>query len=129
MSELRDRIAEALYAHNARDLGFELPDHKGRTAVPWELLPAGAKGSWYPRVDAILALPGIAVVELPEISEWPKPGCPRWDFYPFVRVEHDDEGEIVLGEGADPYRINIIEARNLAAALLAAAEYAEKEAK
>lgn len=48
MSELRDRIAEALYENSVRELGFGLPDHKGRTAVPWDRLPEGAKESWYP---------------------------------------------------------------------------------
>lgn len=117
MSELRDRIAEALYAHNARELGFELPDRKGRTAVPWEKLPAGAKESWYPRADAILAIPGIAVVELPEPDQ--SPPAPYWDGG-WIRTERR---LVVLGE----QQIAVSSARVIAAALLAAAEYAERD--
>lgn len=117
MSELRDRIAEALYENSVRELGFELPDHKGRTAVPWDRLPEGAKESWCPRVDAILAIPGIAVVELPEPDQ--SPPAPYWDGG-WIRT---DRRLVVLGE----QQITVSSARVIAAALLAAAEYAERE--
>lgn len=71
--------------------------------------------------DAILAIPGIAVVELPEPAEavrcWP------------VVVGGEPEsvylaqGEVVVSGGL---RLYTDEARDLAAALLAAADYAER---
>lgn len=94
--ELRERIAELL----------ELL----RPATPAEA------------ADAILAMPGIAVVELPGPAEagrcWP------------VLVGGEPEslylsqGEIVISGNL---RLYVDEATSLAAALLAAAEYAERE--
>lgn len=117
MSELRDRIAEALYENSVRELGFGLPDHKGRTAVPWDRLPEGAKESWYPRVDAILAIPGIAVVELPEPHR--SPPMPFWN-----GGEIRTDGRlVVMGD----YSLTVSSARIIAADLLAAADYAERD--
>lgn len=107
-NELRDRIAELLIAHPSglRAVG-DPPDW------PWAV------------ADAILALPGIAVVELPgpddgrddwldaTVRTGLSKGCPR-----SVDVELDPGAVIGL---------SVEYARDLAAALLAAAEYAERE--
>ena len=95
-NELRERIAELL----------ELL----RPATPSEA------------ADAILAIPGVAVVELPEPAEavrcWPA----------LVGGEPESvylaQGEVIVSGGL---RLYADEARDLAAALLAAAEYAERE--
>lgn len=68
--------------------------------------------------DAILAIPGIAVVELPE-PERPRVGRYIW-MDDLVTV---NSGAIDL----DYQSISATDARDLAAALLAAAEYAERE--
>lgn len=102
-NELRDRIAD-IAAHE------DLPG-------AWDF------GLWV--ADQILALPGIAVVELPEPDDgrddWLdatvrtglSKGCPR-----SVDVELDPGAVIGL---------SVEYARDLAAALLAAAEHAERE--
>ena len=72
--------------------------------------------------DAILAIPGIAVVELPEPAEavrcWPA----------LVGGEPESvylaQGEVIVSGGL---RVYVDEARNLAAALLAAADLAERD--
>ena len=106
-NELRDRIAELLIIHPSglRAVG-DPPDW------PWAV------------ADAILALPGIAVVELPGPDDgrddWLdtvvrtglSKGCPR-----SVDVELDPG--TVIG-------LSVEYARDLAAALLAAAEHAER---
>jgi len=73
--------------------------------------------------DAILALPGIAVVELPKPDE----GRDDW----LDGTVHVDGSYVRYEEGDDGIVTNFTpdEARNLSAALLAAAEYAEKERK
>lgn len=72
--------------------------------------------------DAILALPGVAVVELPEPAQavrcWPA----------LVGGEPESvylaQGEVIVSGGL---RVYVDEARDLAAALLAAADYAERD--
>ena len=72
--------------------------------------------------DAILAIPGVAVVELPEPAEavrcWPA----------LVGGEPESvylaQGEVIVSGGL---RLYADEARDLAAALLAAADYAERD--
>lgn len=121
---LRDRIAEALYVHNARELGFDVPDRKGRTAVPWERLPAGAKESWYPRADAILALPGISVVELPE-PECVTDNTAGWAGWTWA--VNRNVGVVIVDMDSGGCAVSPDQARKLAAALLAAADRAERE--
>ena len=101
---LRDRIAKLLH----EETWFRLPDGESKQLA-----------------DMILALPGIAVVELPEPddgrNDWLdavvrtglSKGCPR-----SVDVELDPG--TVIG-------LSVEYARDLAAALLAAADYAERE--
>lgn len=73
--------------------------------------------------DAILAIPGVAVVELPEPAEavrcWPAlvGGEPE-------SVYLAAQGEVIVSGGL---RLYADEARDLAAALLAAADYAERD--
>lgn len=125
-NELRDRIAELLIAHPSglRAVG-DPPDW------PWAV------------ADAILALPGIAVVELPEpddpappdederlrlpLAQW---GCESGaDF--LASVWHLGEVQInqyVRHGWYEPMEpISSADARQFALALLAAAEYAEHE--
>jgi hypothetical protein len=62
---------------------------------------------------------GMVAVELPEPSEYPAEGEAQWNIYPFVRTRGD---EIQLGAKCEYlYTINPHEAREVAAALLAAA--------
>lgn len=74
--------------------------------------------------DAILALPGVAVVELPE----PAKAVRCWPVLVGGEPEslYLSQGEIVISGNL---RLYVDEATSLAAALLAAAEYAEKETK
>lgn len=86
--------------------------------------------------DAILALPGIAVVELPELmanrEEVPQSirHQPMWEQKHAWATIQDGDGLIYFENGSDGVAygtVNPAEARDLAATLLAAAEYAEKE--
>ena len=61
----------------------------------------------------------MVAVELPVPSEYPVDGEAQWNIYPFVRTNGD---EIQLGAKCEHvYKINPNEAREVAAALLAAA--------
>jgi len=107
-NELRERIAGLLITHPSglRAVG-DPPDW------PWAV------------ADAILAMPDIAVVELPEpfpIEVTEIDMCPE-----------DDDGNrdprMVLRFSGSHRPGQLFDRRNLAAALLAAAEYAEEETK
>ena len=127
---LRDRIAAAIAAHEPVtdysgadgeciecDLNPRWPDSEAPTGPT-----AGWKRHATHLADAILAIPGIAVVELPEpagaVRCWP------------ALVGGEPESiyragdEVVVSGGL---RLYVDEARDLAAALLAAADYAERE--
>ena len=92
--------------------------------------------SWHAHVaTAILALPGIAVVELPELmanrEEVPQSirHQSMWEQrYAWATIQ-DDDGLIYFenGSGVAYGTVNPAEARDLAAALLAAADYAERD--
>jgi len=107
-NELRERIAGLLITHPSglRAVG-DPPDW------PWAV------------ADAILAIPGIAVVELPEPdAELPHP---LWALV-FDDI-HADDGQVVTHTPGGVYRSVEApkQARKRAAALLAAAEHAERE--
>lgn len=118
---LRDRIAAVQQAHIFRitecSCGYRFPWEK---STEWR---ERAEREWARHVaDAILAIPGIAVVELPEPAEavrcWPA----------LVGGEPESvylaQGEVIVSGGL---RVYVDEARNLAAALLAAADLAERD--
>jgi hypothetical protein len=70
---------------------------------------------------------GYAVVKLPAAPSeyWGPEHQPQWNHYPYTRVDGD---EIEVGARCDHvYRINVYEARILAADLLAAADAAEAQ--
>jgi len=76
--------------------------------------------------DAILALPGIAVVELPEPSEF----ADMWlhgNVHAASPSTHPGTPVALEIDPGSPVCFSIEYARDLAAALLAAAEYAERE--
>ena len=127
---LRDRIAAAIAAHEPVtdysgadgeciecDLNPRWPDSEAPTGPT-----AGWKRHATHLADAILAIPGVAVVELPEPAEavrcWPA----------LVGGEPESvylaQGEVIVSGGL---RVYVDEARDLAAALLAAADYAERD--
>lgn len=103
-NELRDRIAKAVLDKILAMFAENDPVESASAYI----------------ADAILALPGIAVVELPE-PERPRVGRYIW-MDDLVTV---NSGAIDL----DYQSISATDARDLAAALLAAAEYTEKETK
>ena len=115
---LRDRIAAVLKEH--QDESGAGPD----CTCGWEWQGYGLWKDCYAGhvADAILAIPGIAVVELPEPAEavrcWPA----------LVGGEPESvylaQGEVIVSGGL---RLYADEARDLAAALLAAADYAERD--
>ena len=98
---LRDRIAAVI-----------LEAYPGR----YGLGPARCAADW------ILAIPGIAVVELPE------PAGAVWCWPALVGGEPESvylaQGEVIVSGGL---RLYANEARDLAAALLAAADHAERD--
>lgn len=118
--DLRTRIAAALSAHIERQLT--------NCDTGSEECGCGRQGSATYRehlADAILALPGIAVVELPEPdAELPHP---LWALV-FDDI-HADDGQVVTHTPGGVYRSVEApkQARKRAAALLAAAEHAERE--
>ncbi|AID58870.1 hypothetical protein PBI_GAIA_50 [Mycobacterium phage Gaia] len=78
--------------------------------------------------DVLLALDGLAVVELPERPSeyWGPNSEPQWNHYPFTRV---NGREVEVGARCEHvYRINPHEARIHAADLLEAANLAENGA-
>lgn len=111
-NELRERIAGLLITHPSglRAVG-DPPDW------PWAV------------ADAILAMPGIAVVELPEpdyVDEADEDGYKGYGFNGGVfEGWYAHGGRVYAAEGD----MSPKDARDLAAVLLAAAEYAEKETK
>jgi hypothetical protein len=77
---------------------------------------------WLHLADAVLLMPGIAIVELPAATEFTEQGQ-HWNDYPFVKQLGDD-----INLGANDtwiYTLNRHEARGVAAALLAAANATE----
>ena len=114
-TELSARIAAVMEAH---DVNSDCQCHDYIT-------------NWFDHMaDAILAMPGIAVVELPEPDHHEPAaddvnGYVEWH-YPHGSIAVTDDGTIMWERWHihDPSRI-----RAAAAALLAAAEYAEKETK
>ena len=115
---LRDRIAEALAVHNAYTI-YE-PD-SDLTKVTCDCGWVGDTDYCTEQerhvADAILAIPGIAVVELPSFDSIEDD---------FGVVDNKVRHYLPSGFGAyREYRLN--DARDLAAALLAAADYAERD--
>ncbi|HOW93038.1 MAG TPA: hypothetical protein P5534_17545 [Candidatus Paceibacterota bacterium] len=135
---LRDRIAAAVSLHEVYavteqdEMNAVLPPSRWKCECggegplpPFEKRKA-EEAVWQTNAehiaDAILAIPGIAVVELPEPAEavrcWPA----------LVGGEPESvylaQGEVIVSGGL---RLYADEARDLAAALLAAADYAERD--
>lgn len=85
--------------------------------------------------DAILAIPGVAVVELPEqmVDREEVPEAIRhqsmWEReYAWATIQDDGLIYFENGSGGSGYgTVNAAEARDLAAALLAAADFAERD--
>lgn len=86
--------------------------------INWADMSEGHRECYRGDADAILTIPGIAVVELPE-PERPRVGRCIW-LDDLVTV---NSGDIDL----DYQSISATDARDLAAALLAAADYAERD--
>ena len=107
---LRDRIAEAIATRDP------LEDWCGKP-INWADISEGHRECYRRDADAILALPGIAVVELPSFDSIEDD---------FGVVDNKVRHYLPSGFGAyREYRLN--DARDLAAALLAAAGYAERD--
>jgi hypothetical protein len=103
--DIRARLADALRAHQHCDC--EQPAHKSLH-----------------QADVLLSLPGIAIVELPSATEFTEQGK-HWNVFPFVKQLGED---IKLGANCEyVYVINKAEAREVAAALLAAAVQAQEQ--
>lgn len=83
-----------------------------------------AKERYATHVLAALREAGYEVVKLPEPGEFSPDGA-HWNDYPFVTQKGTD---VAIGARSEyVYRINSTEARNVAAALLAAARAAEEQ--
>ena len=112
---LRERIAMTIATRDP------LEDWCGNP-ISWADISEGHRECYRRDADAILAIPGIAVVELPEPAEavrcWPA----------LVGGEPESvylaQGEVIVSGGL---RLYADEARHLAAAFLAAADYAERD--
>ena len=112
---LRERIAMTIATRDP------LEDWCGNP-ISWADISEGHRECYRRDADAILAIPGIAVVELPEPAEavrcWPA----------LVGGEPESvylaQGEVIVSGGL---RVYVDEARDLAAALLAAADHAERD--
>lgn len=124
---LRDMLAALIYNTSdeyARKLMVR-PDCPGASEVK-----GSGKPVCYVLADAILAAPGIAVVELPE------PRWPNGSWHETWHVLIGGEPESVYVDGINTNNVEIVasghlriyadEARSLAAALLAAADKAEE---
>ena len=122
---LRDRIAHAIY-DNTDEYAQKLlcrPDVPGASDVDGPYRPI-----CYVLADAILAIPGIAVVELPgpdhhEPATEDTNGYVEWR-YPHGSIATTDDGTIMWERWhiTDPSKV-----RAAAAALLAAADHAERD--
>lgn len=122
---LHDRIAKALHRIYSPSLD----------ADDWDDEPHMVQDDYRRDADAILAIPGIAVVELPELmanrEEVPQSirHQSMWEQkYAWATIQ--DDGLIYFENGSDGVAygtVNPTEARDLAAALLAAAEHAERD--
>lgn len=102
---LRDRIAKLLH----EETWFRLPERESGELA-----------------DAILAIPGIAVVELPEPSEF----ADMWlhgDVHVASPSTHPGTPVALEIDPGSPVYFTVEYARDLAAALLAAADYAERD--
>lgn len=120
---LRDRIAAVQQAHI-----FRITECSCGYMFPWEKSTEWrerAEREWARHVaDVILAIPGIAVVELPEPARVGRFRC--WPALVGGEPEsiYRAGDEVVVSGGL---RLYADEARDLAAALLAAADYAERD--
>jgi len=126
---LRDRIAEALAVHNAYTI-YEPDSDMNKVTCDCGWVGDTDYCSEQERhvADAILAIPGIAVVELPEPSEF----ADMWlhgDVHVASPCTHPRSPVALEIDPGSPVWISTEYARDLAAALLAAADYAEKESK
>ena len=107
---LRERIATTIATRDP------LEDWCGNP-ISWADISEGHRECYRRDADAILAIPGIAVVELPSFDSIEDD---------FGVVDNKVRHYLPSGFGAyREYRLN--DARDLAAALLAAADYAERD--
>ena len=107
---LRERIAMTIATRDP------LEDWCGNP-ISWADISEGHRECYRRDADAILAIPGIAVVELPSFDSIEDD---------FGVVDNKVRHYLPSGFGAyREYRLN--DARDLAAALLAAADYAERD--
>lgn len=131
MTELRALIAEALWKQYASGLWHlascsHIPKEFGE-------LGEGERSYWYRYADVLLALPGVAVVELPDADDpdtWEySGGTHSWTVPNGDDCSEDEQvftsrhGDVEIG--LDRYTPD--DARQLAAALLAAANAAEAQ--
>lgn len=137
---LRDRIAEALLVHNTYTV-YDSDMTKVTCDCGWVGDTDYCAEQERHVADAILAIPGSAVVELPEPDPVPtdeddgKPPLARWgaesgaDFqtsvWHFGEVQIDQYASGGWWEALEP--ISAANARRFAAALLAAADFAERD--
>ena len=107
---LRERIAMTIATRDP------LEDWCGNP-INWGDISEGHRECYRRDADAILAIPGIAVVELPEPHR--SPPMPFWN-----GGEIRTDGRlVVMGD----YSLTVSSARIIAADLLAAADYAERD--
>lgn len=125
---LRERIAMTIATRDP------LEDWCGNP-ISWADISEGHRECYRRDADAILAIPGIAVVQLPgqmgdreEVPEVIR-DRPMWEQrHAWATIEGDGLIYFENGSGGSGYgTVNAAEARDLAAALLAAADYAERD--
>ena len=116
---LRERIAMTIATRDP------LEDWCGNP-ISWADISEGHRECYRRDADAILAIPGIAVVELPEPSEF----ADMWlhgNVHAASPSTHPGTPVALEIDPGSPVCFSIEYARDLAAALLAAADYAERD--
>lgn len=111
------RILHDLAAQESAEDGFPKPQ--------WEAEPVWEKNVWIGVAQA-LADAGLLMPDLPKPKRWGKNGEPEWDACAITVSPSGYEGRVIVEDVEGRWEASSADIRALGLALLAAADYAER---